>query len=117
MAIIDSQVHSYEANTPKRPWHSVPNWPDHVTGDEMVAAMDTVGVDGAIFISAFSMYRYERELCSASANGSSRPLALVKPVDPDDPAVADVIADWKKTPGTVGIRIMMTKEARSGSPR
>jgi YHS domain-containing protein len=25
MAIIDSQVHSYEANTSKRPWHSVPN--------------------------------------------------------------------------------------------
>jgi hypothetical protein len=37
----------------------VPNWPDHVTGDEMVAAMDKVGVDGAIFISAFSMYRYD----------------------------------------------------------
>jgi hypothetical protein len=44
MTIIDSQVHAYEANTPKRPWHSVPNWPDHVTGDEMVAAMDKVGV-------------------------------------------------------------------------
>jgi L-fuconolactonase len=55
MTIIDSQVHAYEANTPKRPWHTVPNWPDHVTGDEMVAAMDKVGVDGAIFISAFSM--------------------------------------------------------------
>ena len=39
MAIIDSQVHAYEANTPKRPWHTVPDWPDHVTGDEMVAAM------------------------------------------------------------------------------
>ena len=24
MAIIDSQVHAYEANTPKRPWHTVP---------------------------------------------------------------------------------------------
>ena len=59
MTIIDSQVHVYEANTPKRPWHSVPNWPPHVTGDEMVAAMDKVGVDGAIFISAFSMYRYD----------------------------------------------------------
>ena len=59
MAIIDSQVHAYEANTPKRPWHSVPNWPPHVTGDEMVAAMDKVGVDGAIFISAFSMYQYD----------------------------------------------------------
>ena len=59
MTIIDSQVHAYEANTPKRPWHRVPNWPDHVTGDEMVAAMDKVGVDGAIFISAFSLYRYD----------------------------------------------------------
>ena len=38
MTIIDSHAHAYEANTPKRPWHSVPNWPDHVTGDEMVAA-------------------------------------------------------------------------------
>ena len=56
MIVIDSQVHAYEANTSKRPWHSVPNWPDHVTGDEMVSAMDKVGVDGAIFISAFSMY-------------------------------------------------------------
>ena len=59
MTIIDSQVHAYEANTPKRPWHRVPNWPDHVTGDEMVAAMDKVRVDGAIFISAFSLYRYD----------------------------------------------------------
>jgi len=22
-----------EANTPKRPWHSAPSWPDHVTGE------------------------------------------------------------------------------------
>jgi hypothetical protein len=38
--VIDAQVHAYAANTPERPWHSVPNWPAHVTGDEMVAAMD-----------------------------------------------------------------------------
>jgi L-fuconolactonase len=37
MTIIDSQVHAYEANTPKRPWHTVPSWPDHATGDETVA--------------------------------------------------------------------------------
>ena len=46
MAIIDSQVHVYEANTPKRPWHSVPNWPASATGDEMVAAMDKVDMGG-----------------------------------------------------------------------
>src|SRR5437660_10553843 len=36
--VIDAQVHAYAANTPQRPWNSVPNWPPHVTGDEMVAA-------------------------------------------------------------------------------
>src|SRR6266566_1394158 len=99
MAIIDSQVHSYEANTSKRPWHSVPNWPDHVTGDEMVAAMDRVGVDGAIFISAFSMYRYDASYAVEVQRAHPGRFALVKPVDPDDPAVADVIADWKKRLG------------------
>ena len=112
MTIIDSQVHAYEANTPKRPWHSVPNWPDHVTGDEMVAAMDKVGVDGAIFISAFSMYQYDASYAVEVQKAHPGRFALVKPVNPDDPAVADVIADWKKTPGTVGIRIMLTKEAK-----
>jgi hypothetical protein len=34
MAVIDSQVHAYEADTPKRPWYRVPNWSDHVTDDE-----------------------------------------------------------------------------------
>src|SRR3989442_10286850 len=115
MAIIDSQVHSYEANTSKRPWHSVPNWPDHVTGDEMVAAMDRVGVDGAIFISAFSTYRYDASYAVEVQRAHPGRFALVKPVDPDDPAVADVIADWKKTPGAVGIRSMMTKHG-GGDP-
>lgn len=30
MMIIDPQFHAYEANMPKRPRHSAPNWPDHV---------------------------------------------------------------------------------------
>src|SRR6478672_8719316 len=97
MTIIDSQVHVYEANTPKRPWHSVPNWPAHVTGDEMVAAMDKVGVDGAIFISAFSMYQYDASYAVEVQQAHPDRFAIVKPVNPDDPAVADVIADWKKT--------------------
>jgi L-fuconolactonase len=34
-------------------------------------------------------------------------VALIKPVDPTDPAVADIIADWKAKKGTVGVRIIM----------
>ena len=112
MPIIDSQVHAYEANTPKRPWDTVPNWPPHVTGDEMVAAMDKVGVDGAIFISSFSMYRYDASYAVEVVKAYPGRFGIIKPVDPDDPGVADGVAEWKKIPGTVGIRIMYPKESK-----
>jgi len=72
--------------------------------------MDNVGVDGAILISAFSMYRYDASYAVEVKRAHPDRFALVKPVDPDNPAVADVITDWKKTPGAVGIRIMLAKE-------
>jgi predicted TIM-barrel fold metal-dependent hydrolase len=112
MTIIDSQVHVYEANTPKRPWRSVPNWPPHVNGEEMVAAMDKVGVDGAIFISAFSMYGYDASYAVEVQKAHPGKFGIVKPVDPDDPGVEDVIADWKKQPGAVGIRIFLREEEK-----
>jgi predicted TIM-barrel fold metal-dependent hydrolase len=33
--------------------------------------------------------------------------ALVKPVDPANPAVAETVADWAATKGTVGIRLFL----------
>ena len=58
--IIDSQVHAYDANTPQRPWRTRPHgWPDECNGEQMVAAMDKVGVDGAIFVSAYGLYGYD----------------------------------------------------------
>ena len=108
--IIDSQVHAYAPNTPERPWFYVPNWPAHVTGDEMVAAMDKLGIDGAINISPFALYQFDGSYAVEVQRAYPDRFALVKPVDPDDPAAPEIIADWKKTPGTVGIRIIMTKE-------
>ena len=110
MMVIDSQIHAYEPNTPKRPWATTPNWPPSATGDEQVAAMDKLGIDGAIFISAFAMYRYDGSYAVEVQKKHPGRFAIVKPVDPDNPAVEEVIADWKKTPGTVGIRIISTKE-------
>jgi predicted TIM-barrel fold metal-dependent hydrolase len=112
MPIIDSQVHAYEANTPKRPWHSVPNWPPHVTGDEMVAAMDKVGVDGAIFISAMSLYQYDASYAVEVQKAHPGRFGIIKPVNPDDAGVADVIAEWKKQSGAVGIRIMIPEGSK-----
>jgi predicted TIM-barrel fold metal-dependent hydrolase len=108
--IIDSQIHAYEANTPKRPWRSVPNWPPSATGEEQLAAQDKLGIDGAIFISAFSIYGYDASYAVEVQRKHPGRFAIVKPVDPDDPAVLETIAEWKKQPGAVGIRVIATKE-------
>jgi predicted TIM-barrel fold metal-dependent hydrolase len=104
---IDVQVHAYERNHPARPWAAVLHGPPEVTGDQMAAAMDEVGVDGGILVSPYTQYRYDASYALEVRNKHPGRFAVVKPVDPSDPKVADTIADWKKTPGAVGIRIMM----------
>ena len=111
MPIIDSQVHAYERNHAGRPWLGTLVGPDHVTGDEMVAAMDAVGVDGAILVSPFSMYGYDASYALEVRAAHPGRFGLVKPVDPNDPAVADTIAAWRTTPGAVGIRMFLRDNA------
>ena len=111
MPILDSQVHAYERNHPGRPWIGTLYGPPEVTGDQMVAAMDAVDVDGAILVSPFSMYRYDASYAIEVFAAHPRRFRLVKPVDPTDPAVVDTIADWAATEGTAGIRIFLRDNA------
>ena len=111
MPIFDSQVHAYERNHPGRPWVGTLQGPAEVTGDQMVAAMDEVGVDGAVLVSPFSMYRYDASYALEVFAKHPRQFRLVKPVDPTDPKVADTIADWAATKGTVGIRVFLRDTA------
>jgi len=107
---IDSQVHAYERNHPGRPWIGYLQGPDEVTGDDMVAAMDAVGVDGALLVSPFSMYRYDPSyVLEVYAKHPGR-FGLIKPFDPESEAVADEIAEWTGKPGVVGVRIMLTAQ-------
>ncbi len=107
MPILDAQVHAYERDHPGRPWAAVLTGPPEVTGDDMVATMDDVGVDGALLVSAFTMYRYDASYALSVYAAHPTRFRLIKPVDPTDPAVAETIADWAATPGTVAIRLMM----------
>ena len=107
MLTIDAQVHAYERNHPGRPWIGTLHGPAEVTGDDMVAAMDAVGVDGALLVSPFSMYRYDASYALDVYAAHPGRFGLIKPVDPSDPGVADTIADWASTKGTVAIRVMM----------
>ncbi len=110
MPTIDAQVHAYERNYPGRPWVDVLKGPPEVTGDQMVAAMDAVRVDGAVLVSPYSLYRYDASYALEVHAQHPGRFALVKPVDPNDPAVAETIAEWAATPGAVGIRIMLNRE-------
>jgi L-fuconolactonase len=107
MLTLDAQVHAYERNHPGRPWVGTLYGPAEVTGDQMVAAMDAVGVDGAVLVSPFSMYRYDASYAKEVYAAHPNRFRLVKPVDPMDPAVAEMIAEWASTDGTVGIRVFL----------
>src|SRR5579875_1555608 len=73
----------------------------------MVPAMDAVGRDCAILVSPFTMYRYDASYALAVRAAHPGRFGLVKPVDPADPAVEDVIAEWAATDGTVAIRLVI----------
>ena len=105
---IDSQVHAYERNSPERPWQGFLDGPDEVTGDDMVAAMDAVGVDGALLVSPYSMYRFDASYAlEVNANHPGR-FGIIRPFDPESETIADDMAEWTGTPGVVGARIMLT---------
>jgi predicted TIM-barrel fold metal-dependent hydrolase len=116
MPTIDAQVHAYERNHPGRPWAGTLAGPPEVTGDQMVAAMDAVGVDGAILVSPFSLYRYDASYALEVHAKHPGRFGLVKPVDPADPAVAETVAEWAATPGTVGVRLMLNRAELSSDP-
>ena len=114
---IDVQVHAYERNHAGRPWAGFLQGPDEVTGDDMVAAMDGVGVDGAILISPFSLYQYDASYALEVYAKHPDRFGLVRPFDPDSVSPADDVADWADTPGVVGARIMLTAKEYKADDR
>jgi predicted TIM-barrel fold metal-dependent hydrolase len=110
MPTIDAQVHCYERNHPGRPWVEPLAGPPEMTGKDMVKAMDDVGIEGGLLISVFAMYRFDASYALGVRKAHPGRFALIKPVDPNDPAVAETIADWAAIDGTVAIRVMMRPE-------
>jgi L-fuconolactonase len=112
MSIIDVQVHPYERNSPARPWAGEAHGLPSASGEEMIAAMDSVGVDKAIMVSSFNVYRYDPSYALSVYAAYPERFRVVTPVDATDPAIDDVVAAWAATKGAVGIRIIL----REGMP-
>ncbi len=58
MPIFDAQVSRLRAQPRGPSLGRTLHGPAEVSGDQMAAAMDAVGVDGAILVSPFSMHRW-----------------------------------------------------------
>src|SRR5580700_9064964 len=99
MPTIDVQVHAYERNHPGRPWVGQLHGPQSANGEEMTAAMAAVGVDGAILVSSFNLYRYDPGYALQVYAKYPERFRVVTPVDPTNPAIDDVVMDWAKTKG------------------
>ncbi len=110
MPTIDAQVHCYERNHPGRPWAAVLAGPPEVTAEDMIKAMDEVGVDGALLVSVYTMYRWDESYAVAVQKAHPGRFGVIKPVNANDPKVADTIAAWAAMDGTVAVRIMFTPE-------
>jgi len=105
--IIDVQVHAYAHDHPARPWAGQLHGPPAVTGDDMVAAMDAVGVDGALLVSPWTMYRYDPSYALEVHARHPTRFGLIKPFDTQANDVAEQVAQWAANTGVVGARIML----------
>ena len=76
-----------------------------------VAELDAAGVDGAILVSAFTMYRYDASYALEVHSRHPARFAARQAGRPGRSRRRRVIADWKRTPGAVGVRMLL---ARSG---
>ena len=93
MAIIDAQVHAYERDHPGRPWAAHLAGPAEVTGDDMVAAMDAVGVDGALLVSPWTMYRFDPSYAVEVQPAHPGRFGLVPP-GPPPARRGDAVGEW-----------------------
>ncbi len=113
MPTIDCQVHAYDRNNAEENYRAVLAGPETVTGEEMVAAMDAVGVDGALLISPFTIYGYDSSYCEAVAGRYPERFGLIAPFDPNSASVGAEIDAWAQQPGVVGARIVLSFEGVS----
>src|SRR3954451_12729610 len=113
MRVIDGQGHVYEHNRAGRRWAGRMHGPDSASGPQMVAAMDTAGVDAAVIVSSYSMYRFDPSYAMEVYRAYPERFRVVKPVDVTRPGLEEDVAAWARTKGTVGIRVMLRDELAS----
>ena len=105
MMICDAQVHVWGANTPERPWPAGRAEPhrEPLGKEELLAEMKKAGVDRAILVPP-SWEGDRNDLANDAASSHPQNFASMGRLDPDALNAREIIKDWKKQPGMLGVR-------------
>jgi L-fuconolactonase len=105
MMICDAQVHVWGANTPERPWPAGRAEPHRAPlgKEELLAKMKKAGVERAILVPP-SWEGDRNDLANDAAASHPGNFATMGRFDPDAPDAREVIKDWKRQPGMLGMR-------------
>lgn len=121
MRIIDSQVHIVGRSTPERPWADLQSTVGGAVGaatakhfgndalidaQQMLAAMDAVGVFGAVLV-VTTHYGFDNRYSLDAARAHPDRFRVVGKLDPAAPDLDDQVADWKANPLTGALRFLV----------
>jgi predicted TIM-barrel fold metal-dependent hydrolase len=104
--IVDAQVHLWKANTPDRPWlpGRVAQLPEPLTVEQLVPMMEEAGVDRAVIVPP--SWEGDRNDCALDAvRRFPGRFAVMGRLPIEDKASLELLPDWKKQPGMVGVRL------------
>ena len=115
--VVDAQVHAYAEDCDRWPWaRSLPDLdPPVLTGDQLVAAMDAVGVDRALLVSPRNVYQTDTRYAEHVYREHPDRFRLVAPFNPREADVGAQVDAWAATPGAVGVRVMLLPRSDQGA--
>jgi predicted TIM-barrel fold metal-dependent hydrolase len=114
--ITDAQVHVWNRETPGQPW---PSWGrdlasrDEFTADSLLAEMDKAGIGRAVLVPP-SWEGTRNETCLAAAAAHPDRFRVMGRIDVTSAQRQGRIAEWRRQPGMLGIRVSFLQEAMLG---
>jgi predicted TIM-barrel fold metal-dependent hydrolase len=107
MLITDAQVHIWEVDRPQRPWppgRNEPHRPDGWSAEQMLAEMDSAGVDRAVIVPPTWVGEGNESALEAAVRFPER-FAVMGRFDVEARDAADRLEGWLKQPRMLGIRM------------
>ncbi len=111
MKIVDSQVHMWYTNTPKRPWLPEIGKKTHRERssfllEDLLAEMRVAGIDRAIIVPvAWGFEESPNDRAIEAAQIHPDRLAVMGLIMLDEPESRGKVATWKQQPGMLGVRL------------